>query len=62
MAGAVGGFLVSLIPNIGSEQLLTTCILAIVGAAVSFITTLLLRKLVGVLKTYLLKKPPRFFK
>ncbi|AFL82511.1 hypothetical protein Aeqsu_3074 [Aequorivita sublithincola DSM 14238] len=45
LAGTAGGTLASLLPNIGVEQLLTTCILAIVGATVSFVITLLLKKL-----------------
>jgi len=52
IAGTIGGFLASTIPNIGSQQLFTTCILAIIGAIVSFFTTLLLRKIVAVSTTY----------
>ncbi len=35
--------------RINSQQLITTCILAIVGAAISFFTTLLLRSLLNFL-------------
>ncbi len=51
MAGTFGGFLASIIPNIGTQQLFTTCILAFVGAVISFFTTILLRKLLTFLKT-----------
>lgn len=62
LAGAVGGFLASTIPNIGTQQWLTTCILAITGATVSFFTTLLLRKLVLGCKNLYEKLRKRFQK
>ncbi|MRT17531.1 hypothetical protein F3C99_11250 [Vitellibacter sp. q18] len=62
LAGAIGGFLASTIPNIGAQQWLTTCILAITGATVSFFTTLLLRKLVIACKNLCIKLGKRFQK
>lgn len=52
LAGTAGGTLASTLPNIGAEQLLTTCILALVGATVSFVMTLILKKLLTLLKQF----------
>lgn len=52
LAGTAGGTLASTLPNIGAEQLLTTCILALVGATVSFVMTLILKKLLTILKQF----------
>ncbi len=52
IAGTAGGIIASTLPNISTHQFLSTCILALVGATVSFFTTLLLRKLINLLKTY----------
>ena len=52
LAGTAGGTLASTLPNIGVEQLLTTCILALVGATVSFVMTLMLKKLLTILKQF----------
>jgi len=49
IAGTAGGIIVSTLPNISSQQLFTTCVLAIIGAAISFFTTLLLRNLLNLL-------------
>ncbi|MGC1631630.1 MAG: hypothetical protein WA749_05885 [Gelidibacter sp.] len=43
--GTVGGIVACTFPQIGRHELLTTCILAIVGAVISFLTTLLLRQI-----------------
>ncbi|WP_179004094.1 hypothetical protein [Winogradskyella forsetii] len=44
-AGFFGGIFLSTIVNIGVEDIITTIILAAVGATVSFIVSLLLRSL-----------------
>ncbi|CAM3458996.1 hypothetical protein [Aequorivita lipolytica] len=52
LAGTAGGTLASTLPNIGTEHLITTCILALVGATVSFVMTLILKKLLAILKQF----------
>lgn len=49
LIGTAGGTLASTLPNIGAEHILTTCILGLVGATVSFIMSLLLKKLMVIL-------------
>ncbi|MBG44276.1 MAG: hypothetical protein CL530_09925 [Aequorivita sp.] len=49
IVGTAGGIIASTLPNISSQQLITTCILAIIGAVISFFTTLLLRSLLNFL-------------
>ncbi len=44
-AGIIGGTFFSSIVNIGVADLVTTTVLAVVGAVVSFIVSLLLKKL-----------------
>lgn len=50
LVGTAGGALASTLPNIGVEQLLTTCFLAVLGATISFAVTLILKKLIAILK------------
>ncbi len=58
LAGTAGGTLASTLPNIGTDHLLTTCILALVGATISFVTTLILKKLLTILKQFWLSLFP----
>jgi hypothetical protein len=44
-AGILGGTLLSSIENIGSQNVITTVILAILGATVSFIVSVMMKKL-----------------
>ena len=44
-AGIVGGTFLSSIENIGSQNIITTVILAILGATVSFIVSVMMKKL-----------------
>lgn len=44
-SGTLAGMVLSAVPNIGSEDLWRTAVLAAVGAAVSFTVTFLLRLL-----------------
>jgi hypothetical protein len=60
LAGTAGGTLASTLPNIGTEHLITTCILALVGATVSFVMTLILKKLLAILKQFWLFLFPNF--
>ena len=60
LAGTAGGTLVATLPNIGTDQILTTCILALVGATVSFVMTLILKKLLTTLKQFWLFLFPNF--
>ncbi|MGV8815380.1 MAG: hypothetical protein ACOH2D_14855 [Gelidibacter sp.] len=43
--GTLGGIVACTFPHIGRQELLATCILAILGAVISFLTTLLLRQI-----------------
>jgi uncharacterized membrane protein (UPF0136 family) len=45
--GTASGTLLSVMPNIFSEDIAKTIILAVVGAVVSFTVTLLLKRLAG---------------
>lgn len=47
MAGTISGTLLSAVPNIHSEDIARTFILAAVGAAASFCVTLLLKALMN---------------
>ncbi len=47
MAGTISGTLLSAVPNIHSEDIARTFILAAVGAAASFCVTLLLKALLN---------------
>ncbi|GHC64511.1 hypothetical protein GCM10008083_32160 [Ulvibacter litoralis] len=58
MAGTAGGTLASTIPNIGNEHIVITCILAVIGATVSFVITLVLKKIVAYISR--IKKPTIF--
>ena len=42
--GFIGGMVCSILPNIAFADILKTCILAIVGTVVSYLVSLLLRK------------------
>ncbi|WP_445716245.1 hypothetical protein [Flavobacterium sp.] len=44
-AGTIGGFALSVIPNLTSADVLKTIVLAFIGAVVSFGVTLLLKQL-----------------
>ena len=44
-AGFIGGALFSLLGSVHIDDFISTCILAIVGASVSFITSMLLKHL-----------------
>jgi uncharacterized membrane protein YeaQ/YmgE (transglycosylase-associated protein family) len=50
LIGTAGGTIASTLPNVGVEHIITTCILGLLGATVSFIMTLLLKKMVAILK------------
>lgn len=43
--GTASGMLLSMVPNIGSDDILRTVILAIIGAVVSFLVTCALRRM-----------------
>lgn len=43
--GTVGGTFLSIVPNLSSDDIVRTALLAVVGAVVSFIISLLLRRL-----------------
>ncbi|WPR70306.1 hypothetical protein SLW70_10160 [Flavobacterium sp. NG2] len=44
--GTVSGTFLSIVPNILSEDILKTIILAVIGATVSFIVSLLLKRMI----------------
>ncbi len=44
-AGTIGGTFVSIVPNLASEDIIKTILLACIGAIVSFIVSLLLRRI-----------------
>jgi hypothetical protein len=44
-AGTFGGFALSVIPNLTSSDVLKTIVLACIGAVVSFVVTVLLKRL-----------------
>jgi hypothetical protein len=44
-ASFVGGTLFGVLPNIHSEDIVVTSVMAVIGAVVSFIATFILRKL-----------------
>jgi mannitol-specific phosphotransferase system IIBC component len=46
LLGTASGTLLSVLPNLNSEDVLKTIVLAILGAIVSFCITILLKKLV----------------
>ena len=46
LLGTASGTLLSVLPNLHSEDILKTIVLAIVGATVSFVITILLKKLI----------------
>ena len=48
--GTAAGTLLSIIPNLHSEDILRTVVLAVIGAAVSFTATLILKVLTKVRK------------
>lgn len=43
--GTVGGTFLSIVPNVNSDDMLRTVVLAVIGAVVSFVISLLLRSL-----------------
>lgn len=43
--GTVGGTFLSIVPNLNSDDIGRTAVLAVVGAVVSFVISLLLRRL-----------------
>ncbi|KAB1068997.1 hypothetical protein F6U93_04380 [Tamlana haliotis] len=52
----IGGTVFSALPNIGSDQFLTTFIMAVFGAVVSFIASLILKKLYRIIQIRLKSK------
>ena len=48
--GTAAGTLLSIVPNLHSEDILKTVVLAVIGAAVSFTATLILKALTKVKK------------
>ena len=48
--GTVAGTLLSIVPNLHSEDILKTVVLAVIGAVVSFTATLILKALTKVRK------------
>ena len=52
VAGTAGGTLASTLPNIGHEHILITCMLAVIGATVSFVMTLILKRIATLLSRF----------
>ncbi|MBF4473357.1 hypothetical protein [Flavobacterium sp. HJJ] len=46
LMGTISGTFLSMVPNLQSEDVLKTVVLAIIGAVVSFVISILLKKLV----------------
>lgn len=54
-AGTVGGTLLSMCPTISSGDIYRTVVLAFVGAVVSFIASVILKRIVSIIKKRYLK-------